>query len=305
MKASLILCVFAQSLLAAPEHKVMLLTGQSNRYHDWTRSSPLVKSYLEKTGLFSVDTVTSPPTGADMSNFRPAFSNYAAIVIIYEGDEWPAATKEDFEDYMKNGGGLVSIHDTDNAFPYWTEWNTMIGVGGWGLKADGSVGARTEKSGPLIRWRIDEMVLDHSTPGTAVHPPRHEFQVVTRNPEHPIMKGLPMTWLHASDEIYSRLRGPAQNVTVLATSSADPAVYPTSTGENEPMLMTIDYGKGRVFHTTLGHVNSKETEPFLALACVGFITTLQRGTEWAATGKVTQPVPPDFPGTAKTSLRTP
>jgi uncharacterized protein len=303
MKSFVFLLCLAHTLPAVAASKVMLLTGQSSKYHDWTRSTPLVKSYLEQTGLFTVDTVTTPAAGADMSGFSPKFSDYSAVVVIYEGSDWPKTTQLAFEDYIKNGGGLVTIHDTDNAFPYWPEWNAMIGVGGWGMKPDGSIGARTEQSGPMIRWRDGEMQLDTSTPGTTTHPPRHDFLVVTRSPEHPIMQGLPAAWLHASDEIYSRLRGPAQNVTVLATASADKALYPTSTGENEPMLMTITYGKGRIFHTTLGHVNATEKPPFMALACTGFIVTVQRGTEWVATGKVTQKLPTDFPSAEKISIR--
>ncbi len=299
--------LLATTLLAAPvsKPKVMLLTGQSSKYHDWVKSYPLVKSYLEQTGLFSVDVVISPGNGTDMSGFRPDFARYAAVVMIYEGDEWPAATKSAFVDYMKNGGGLVSIHDTDNAFPYWKEWNEMIGVGGWGMKADGSIGARDLSSGPMIRWRDGQIVLDATTPGGATHPTRHDFIVTTCAPEHPIMRGLPAAWLHANDEIYSRLRGPAKNVTVLATAFPDKAKFPTATGEHEPMLMAIAYGKGRVFHTTLGHVGPKDLAPFAPLTCTGFIVTVQRGTEWAATGKVTQPVPADFPTDTKTSLRTP
>jgi uncharacterized protein len=282
---------------------VMLLTGQSNRYHDWSKSAPLVKQYLEQTGLFAVDVVTTPPVGADMSGFSADFSKYKAVVVVYEGAEWPAATKAAFVDYMKKGGGLVSVHDSDNAFPFWPEWNEMIGVGGWGLKPDGSMGARTEAWGPKIRWRDGKQVLDDS-PGTAGHPARHTFTVVTRAPKHPIMKGLPAEWLHNDDEIYSQLRGPAKNVEVLATAMPDKSKYPRSSGENEPMLMALTYGKGRVFHTTLGHVGPKETPPYPALSCNGFIVTLQRGTEWAATGKVKQKVPADFPTATKTSLRT-
>jgi hypothetical protein len=293
------------SLLAAPMHKVMLLTGQSSKYHDWQQSSPLVKTHLEQTGLFTVDVVRTPAQGADMSGFKPNFSSYAAVVMIYEGDEWPAATKAAFVDYMQKGGGLVSIHDTDNAFPYWKEWNEMIGVGGWGIKADGSIGARDITFGPMIRWRDGKVVLDATTPGGATHPAKHDFLVTTRTPEHPIMRGLPAAWLHANDEIYSRLRGPAKNVTVLATALPNTVKFPTATGENEPMLMAITYGQGRVFHTTLGHVNSKDLPPILPLVCAGFAVTLQRGTEWAATGKVTQKIPADFPTAQKTSLRTP
>jgi type 1 glutamine amidotransferase len=290
------------SAAVQPAHKLLRITGQSNSYHDWSKSAPLIKTYLEQTGLFSVDVVTTPERGADMSGFKPAFASYAAVVLVYEGDEWPAETKQAFVDYMKNGGGLVSIHDSDNAFPFWPEFNEMIGVGGWGFKADGKIGARDETWGPKIRWRDGKMVLDDS-PGKAGHPNRHDFLVVIRTPDHPITKGLPAEWMQASDEIYSQLRGPAKNVTVLATALADKTKFPNATGENEPMLMALSYGKGRVFHTTLGHVGPKETPPYPSLASVGFIVTVQRGAEWAATGAVTQKVPADFPTAEKTSTR--
>jgi type 1 glutamine amidotransferase len=115
-----------------------------------------------------------------------------------------------------------------------------------------------------------------------------------KDASHPISKGLPAKWLHNTDELYDRMRGPAQNMTLLATAWSDPATG--GTGEEEPLLFTVKYHKGRVFHTTLGH----DVE---AMRCVGFIVTLQRGTEWAATGKVTQKVPADFPTADKVSTR--
>lgn len=298
---ALMFAVLAGSLSAAPI-RIMLLTGESNRYHDWTKSSPLVKTYLEQTGLFAVDTVTAPPKGVETSDFHPKFSDYAAVVMDYETMDWPAATKAAFVAYMKNGGGLVTIHAADNAFPNWPEFNEMIGIGGWGMTPTGGVNARKPDAGLKIRWRDGHAVTDDS-PGGYGHPPPHDFLVVTRTPDHPIMQGLPATWLHPMDEIYSQLRGPAKNVTVLATAVPDRAHYTGASGENEPMLMAITYGQGRVFHTTLGHVGPKSTPPFLPLECAGFIVTLQRGTEWAATGKVTQKVPADFPTAEKISTR--
>jgi type 1 glutamine amidotransferase len=59
----------------------------------------------------------------------------------------------------------------------------------------------------------------------------------------------------------------------------------------------IDYGKGRIFYTTLGH-------DVPAFEGVGFITTFQRGCEWAASGKVTLPVPKDFSMADAVSSRT-
>ena len=118
--------------------------------------------------------------------------------------------------------------------------------------------------------------------------------IVVREPDHPVTKGLPKVFMHSPDELYSWLRGPAKNVTVLATAYSDPEKR--GSGEHEPMLMDIRYGKGRVFHTAIGHAGEQ-------LASVAFIVTFLRGAEWAATGKVTIPVPKDFPTAEKSSSR--
>jgi uncharacterized protein len=297
-RLALLLPVLALTASAAPpvmqaRIKVMILTGQCNQYHNWTVSSAAIKRMLDDAGKFDVTVVTSPAQRQDMSGFRPTFAGYGAVVMDYEGDEWPEPTKQAFVEYVRGGGGLVLVHAADNAFPKWQEFLEISGVGGWA--------GRDENWGPKVRWRDGKMVLDATTPGNATHPPKHDFLIVSRAPEHPILKGLPGGWLHASDEVYSQLRGPAKNLQVLATALADKARG--GTGEDEPMFMTIQYGKGRVFHNTLGHVGPKDVEPVASLRSVDFIVSMQRGTEWAATGRVTQPVPPDFPTGARISLR--
>jgi hypothetical protein len=106
------------------------------------------------------------------------------------------------------------------------------------------------------------------------------------------------------DEIYSGLRGPGFDMTVLATAIANPKVA-TKDIKHEPMLMTLNYSKGRIFHMTLGHLGPKEDGASLAMRNVSFITLLQRGTEWSATGDVTQTVPDDFPNAYDVSYREP
>lgn len=253
--------------------KALLVDGQNN--HKWEQTSPLIKATLESTDMFSVDVATAPGKGGDMSTFKPKFSDYDVVVSNYNGDPWSKPTQEAFTKYVRSGGGFVSVHAADNSFPKWSEYNEMIGVGGWG--------GRTEKNGPYVRWRDGKFERDTQAGRGGSHGKRHPFEVVVRNTEHPITRGLPASWLQAEDELYAELRGPAVNMKVLATAFSSKAVSgPNGTDQHEPILMVVDFGKGRAFHTTLGH----DTK---SMSGTAFQVTLQRGTEWAATGNVTQP----------------
>lgn len=254
--------------------KVLIVDGQNN--HNWRATTPVLQSHLEATKLFTVDVATSPERGSD--GFAPKFSNYDVVVMNYNGDDWSKETQKEFEMFVEAGGGLVIYHAADNSFPKWKAYNEMIGLGGWG--------GRNEKDGPYIRYRDGQIVRDDSPGGGGSHGAQHAYVVEHIDTEHPITKGLPAKWRHVSDELYDRLRGPANNLHVLAVAYSDKKTG--GTGENEPVLFTIEYGKGRVFHTVMGHDVSQ-------IQCVGFAVTFQRGTEWAATGKVTQPLPAEFP----------
>jgi len=249
----------------APPIRVMLLDGESVLpWHHWRLTSPVLLRELEETGLFQVDVVTAPPAGGDFSAFHPDWSQYQAVVFNYDApdERWSAGLKASFEQYMASGGGLVVVHAANNAFPGWEAWNEMTGLGGWR--------GRSGSHGRRIPFAISRRV------------------------EHPVTAGLPQVWMHQADELYAELQGPARNMTVLATAFSDPAN--DGSGREEPMLMVLNYGKGRVFHTTLGH-------DVAALSSVDFVVTFQRGAEWAATGSVTQQVPPDFPTANAVSCR--
>lgn len=270
--------------LAAPPHKALIIDGQNG--HDWKSTTPVLKKLLEETGLFTVDVATSPPGGKDMSGFKPNFAAYDVVVSNYQGDAWPEETKKAFVEYVRGGGGVVIYHFACAAFPDWKEYNEMIGLGGWG--------GRDEKSGPMLHWRDGKIVRDMTPHRAGGHGPQQPFQLVVRQPNHPITKGLPIRFMHVKDELYGWLRGPAKRLTVLATAFAPKEKG--GSGEHEPLLFTVRYGKGRVFFNALGHAAEH-------LKSVAFIATYQRGAEWAATGKVTQKVPDDFPTADKASIR--
>jgi uncharacterized protein len=275
--------LFALTASGQGRIRVMLLDGQNN--HDWRSTTPVLKKVLDETGLFDTTIVTAPEIASpEFASFKPDFSRYRVVVMNYnngidgKAPEWGDELKSSFEQFVSNGGGVVSIHGADNAFPHWKAFNDMIGVGGWG--------GRDEKSGPLWYYKDGKVVSD-STPGRAgAHGARLPFLVTVRDASHPITKGLPKAWMHHADELYTNLRGPGGNMTILATAFADPRNR--GTGRDEPVLIVLPFGKGRVVHLPMGH-------DVMAMSSIDFVVLTQRGTEWAATGSVTQKVPAGFP----------
>jgi type 1 glutamine amidotransferase len=274
---------------AADKLSVLIIDGQNN--HTWQAMTPPMKAELEKTGRFTVDVATTPPANApaeDWKKFRPDFSKYAVVLSNYNGELWPDEVQTELAKFVGNGGGLVIIHAANNAFPQWGEWNKMIGLGWRG--SDFGDRVKLDDQGRPVR------VAKGEGPG-AGHGSQHEFVIDVHEPEHPIMKGLPEHWKHANDELYHGQRGPAADMHILA--SAMSAKGTGGTGEREPMIWWIPYGQGRVVTTVMGHVGGNDTR---SIRCIGFITVMNRGCEWAATGKVTLPVPEGFPTAEKTSL---
>ena len=287
--AVLLLSVIISSSAKEPVQGI-IITGQNN--HNWPVSHQAIKMTLENSGLFLLDVAVSPAQGEDMSGFAVDFSKYRLVVLDYNGDSWSPAMNAAFQDYVSSGGGVVVYHAADNAFTNWKEYNELIALGGWG--------GRNQASGPYHYWKDGAFQADDAPGICGSHGFRHEFVLDCRAATHPITKGLPTRWKHASDELYDRMRGPGGIKDLLYTAFSSPEQR--GSGREEPLVFTVEYGKGRIFHIMLGHCGeSLDNNP--AMQCAGFQTLLLRCSEWCATGKVTQPVPDDFPTADAVSLR--
>lgn len=275
--------VFTTHAADAKPLRILIVDGQNN--HNWKATTPVLVEALSRSGRFEVTVSTAPAKGQApeaWNQWSPKFEGFAAVVSNYNGELWPESVQRAFEGYVSKGGGFVCVHAANNSFPEWLEYNKMIGLGGWG--------GRNEKNGPLV-YRKDGTVMRDNAPGNGGgHGPQHEFTVELLDKEHPITKGLPLKWKHTSDELYHALRGPAENLNLLGVA------HSPVTQRDEPMLITLSYGKGRVFHTPMGHSD-------VSMKCAGFQTVLERGTEWVASGVVTIPLPKDFPSGEATAPR--
>ncbi len=279
--------LFACTVSARKPIKTLLITGQNN--HNWQVSHVVLKQILENSGRFDVDFAVSPEHGKDMSGFVLDFSPYQLVVLDYNGDSWPDETNRRFLDYVQKGGGVVIYHAADNAFSKWPEFNKICALGGWE--------GRNEESGPYVYWQDGKLVKDSSAGPGGSHGRQHEYVLNGRDKVHPIVKGLPLKWRHAKDELYDRMRGPGNIRDILYTAYSDKET--NGSGREEPLVFTVDYGNARIFHTMLGHAGATP-EDNIAMQCTGFQVLLLRG---AATGKVTQKVPKDFPTETACSYR--
>lgn len=268
---------------------VLIVDGFSN--HDWKQTSALTRWILEGSKRFEVEISTVPTDSIERVAWHPKFEKYAVVIqntnnIQNPRLRWPAHAEKSLEKYVQEGGGLYILHSANNAFPHWKEYDKMIGLG-WRPATSGYALEIDDKKN-IIRMSPGEgKGTGHGDRFNAV------MQILTR---HPINKDYPDQWQTANTEVYYFPRGPAENLTVLSC-----AYDSTSTHKMWPVEWVVNYGKGRVYNSSLGHLWKGEIYP-PAYRCVGYQTTVIRVTEWLATGNVTYPVPDNFPGKNSLSL---
>ncbi|HSI76517.1 MAG TPA: ThuA domain-containing protein [Lunatimonas sp.] len=269
---------------------VLIVDGFSN--HDWKQTTAVTKWILEGSDLFQVDVSTVPADSVARKAWLPTFDSYDVVIqntnnIQNKSIKWPREAEKALENYVKNGGGLYILHSANNAFSHWKEYDEMIGLG-W-RSQDTGTSLEIDSNGNILRYGPGE------GKGTG-HGDRFNALVKILN-RHPINEGYPDAWQTVNTEVYYFPRGEAKNLEVLSY-----AYDSTSTQKMWPVEWVVEYGRGKVYNSSLGHLWEGETYP-PAYQCAGYQTTVVRVAEWLGTGKVTFPVPSDFPTASTPSLR--
>ena len=270
--------------------RVLIVDGYSN--HDWRLTTALIRGIIEPTGLFNVSVSTAPATkdAPGWDTWRPKFSDCDVVIQTCNdlggGPSWPRAVQEDFEAFVRIGGGVYVWHSGNNAFTDWPAYNEMIGLG-W-RKKDFGPAIAVSATGQLIRIPAGEG--EDTGHGNRVD------TVVHRIGDDPIHAGMPRDWKTPDIEVYHYARGPAKNLTVLSYG------YDPVTKMNWPLEWTVAYGKGRVYTSTFGHVWKGDTQP-ARMRCAGVQTIVVRALQWLADRPVTFPIPSDFPSADRVSVR--
>jgi len=292
MRMLLLLAALSLSV-AGQKLEVLIVDGVNN--HDWRAATQSIGSILEASGRFHVDVSTSPSREAPpeaWAAWRPEFARYRAVIVNFNGGHlangirWPSEVEAAFLRYLRGGGGVVIFHAANNAFLQWPEYNEIVGLL-WRDKSFGP-GLVFDDGGKLVEVPAGQGL----NPG---HGPRHDFQMRIRDQQHPITRDMPELWMHPAEQLTHGQHGPAQELTVLTSA------WSKDSHRHEPMDWIRAYGKGRVYTTMLGHTWINETNP--NIDCAGFQTLFARAVEWAAAGRVTLPVPADFPKPDRVILR--
>ncbi len=236
--------------LQGAELRALIVTGWYD--HSFLKPVPALRQLLSESGRFRVD-VTEDLPSADLTP-------YDVLVLLYNGPRWPPTTERAVEQFVASGKGMVTIHGTTYAF------------GGVEVRK-----VRFQRSGIIQPpWKEFVKMIGCQWPEERLgHGKRHRFAVRFTDQTHPVTRGLPAS-LMADDELYHRITVLPQ-AHVLATAFDDPKIR--GTGKDEPVMWVVHYGRGRIFHTTLGH------DP-QAIRAPAFVRVVPRAAAWAATGEV-------------------
>jgi type 1 glutamine amidotransferase len=177
-------------------------------------------------------------------------NNYAAVVFLNStGDVFNEDQQKGFEQYIKNGGGIVGVHGA----------------------------TATETDWPWFGKLLGGYFTSHPATQTAI--------MNVANANFPGMYNLPKKWLW-TDEWYEFEKQTPEELNILLT--VDESTYDLKLNRDEeksagmgalhPIAWYHEYDGGRAFYTGLGHIGTAYQDPL-------FLEHLYGGIYWTATGK--------------------
>lgn len=257
--------------------RVLIISGRNSYEHDWTGVNNMLRTMMQDTKRFDVRVTEDFDHGSleMLKAYDVVLLNYSSRWNYADPAQkvWSDSAFKVLYQYVREGGGLVAYHSSFT----------------WGRDI------------PEYRRLVGGVML----PGSSRRAPPGAFPVHIIDREHPITQGMrEFIWTYNDDMYTNMAMDPEARIHVLATAHDAAAAYdPKLTGPkypvaaytperlktmkgidaDHPQVWTADYGKGRVFSITLGHDE-------VSLHFQPLQTLILRGTEWAATGKVTLPV---------------
>jgi type 1 glutamine amidotransferase len=213
---------------------ILLLTGHDYPGHKWQETAPLLADAVGSNALLQVEIIEDPAFLAS-----PKLAEYDGVILHYMNWQQQALgteARENIRKFISDGGGLVLVHFACGAF---TKWDKS----GEEPKALGT------------DWpEFANLAGRYWNPELKGHDPRGPFIVKIKDKSHPITAGIDD--FETNDELYTCLDGSASVDTLaFATSVVD--------GKDHLMAFTLEYGKGKVFHSPLGH----DVEAFTPTVC--------------------------------------
>lgn len=228
-----------------PESKpinVLILSGRNN--HEWPQTTPFLEKMFLETGRFKVSVTEKPDTlkSNDFQKFDVVLSNWNSWPE--NNLRWPAETENALLEFIRKGGGFVTFHSSTSAFYNWPEFQE-ISTGAWIMDT-------TSHGKPSKTW------VEITNTGHPVTKDLKDFEIFDE------------LWINASVNDNFEILGTATNEELIQNGK-----------QSQSAIMVAEYGKGRIFHTILGH-------DIKAMESTGFQELMLQGTEWAATGKVSK-----------------
>lgn len=227
--------------------RVLALAEDGGHHIEFTKAAKPWLNQLAADSNFSVTYISNT------NNIDSAYlSQYALFLQLdYAPYGWPDKAAKAFEDYIKKGrGGWVGLHHASligefDGFPLWIWWYHFMGG---------------------IRWK------DY-IPGFA------DGEVITEDPLHPVMKGLPSCFTIEKEEWYTYDKSPRSGVHVLASVN-ESSYQPQSsvTMGDHPVVWSNEHLKAKNVYIFMGH------SPLLFQNSY-YTTLLRNAILWAAQRK--------------------